>query len=284
MIFLAFFILLLPVSAKAQEQRPAASPQLTRAEMEEFLLKSNIVSVRPRGEYQSRITLDDGKRRHDANVETEDGTTSSRRNYRFNMTAYELDKALELNLVPPTVARTVNGRPASVTWWVDDVLMTEMDRRRKKIEPPDPESWNKQMQAVRVFDELISNRYRNLNPERFERPDGTVTPFDASWVELLITRDWRIWLIDHTETFRVRKQLEYFQSLTVIEIQRDQGGRIASAVFAGKGWGHGVGLCQVGAYGMAVRGADYKEILGHYYPGISIARAPSESSAAAGSR
>ena len=44
----------------------------------------------------------------------------------------------------------------------------------------------------------------------------------------------------------------------------------ASAVFAGKGWGHGVGLCQVGAYGMAMRGADYKEILAHYYLGTSI--------------
>ena len=84
--------------------------------------------------------------------------------------------------------------------------------------------------------------------------------------------------------FDVRNLLDLRESLTVIEIQRDQGGRIASAVFAGKGWGHGVGLCQVGAYGMAVRGADYKEILGHYYPGISIGRAPSEASAAPGSR
>ena len=37
---------------------------------------------------------------------------------------------------------------------------------------------------------------------------------DASWIELLITRGWRIWLIDHTETFRVRKQLAHLQSLT----------------------------------------------------------------------
>ena len=39
--------------------------------------------------------------------------------------------------------------------------------------------------------------------------------------------------------------------------------------FRGKGWGHGVGLCQVGAYGMAMRGSDYKEILAHYYPGTA---------------
>ena len=59
MIFVALFILLLPVAAKAQEQRPAASPHLTRGEIEEFLLKGSIVSQRPRSEYQSRITLDE---------------------------------------------------------------------------------------------------------------------------------------------------------------------------------------------------------------------------------
>jgi len=58
---------------------------------------------------------------------------------------------------------------------------------------------------------------------------------------------------------------------TVIEIQRDAAGAIVAVVFAGKGWGHGVGMCQVGAYGMALRGADYREILGHYYQGATLA-------------
>lgn len=71
--------------------------------------------------------------------------------------------------------------------------------------------------------------------------------------------------------FDVRNLLELRESLTVIELQRDGSGAIVSAVFAGKGWGHGVGLCQVGAYGMALRGADYRAILKHYYPGITIA-------------
>ena len=47
-------------------------------------------------------------------------------------------------------------------------------------------------------------------------------------------------------------------------------GRLEAVVFAGKGWGHGVGLCQVGAYGMALRGADYAEILAHYYRGARL--------------
>jgi stage II sporulation protein D len=40
--------------------------------------------------------------------------------------------------------------------------------------------------------------------------------------------------------------------------------------FFGKGWGHGVGMCQVGAYGMAFRGWKSDQILRHYYTGIDI--------------
>ncbi|MDP8215848.1 MAG: SpoIID/LytB domain-containing protein [Candidatus Kaelpia imicola] len=38
----------------------------------------------------------------------------------------------------------------------------------------------------------------------------------------------------------------------------------------GYGWGHGIGLCQWGAYGMARKGYDFREILEHYYPGSEI--------------
>ena len=44
----------------------------------------------------------------------------------------------------------------------------------------------------------------------------------------------------------------------------------AKVVFSGKGWGHGVGLCQWGAFGMSRRGYDYKEILAFYYPGSRV--------------
>jgi hypothetical protein len=72
--------------------------------------------------------------------------------------------------------------------------------------------------------------------------------------------------------FDVRRLLALRESLLVIEAQRDAGGEIEAVVFAGKGWGHGVGLCQVGAYGMALRGASYREILGHYYHGARVER------------
>ena len=43
-------------------------------------------------------------------------------------------------------------------------------------------------------------------------------------------------------------------------------------VLRGRGWGHGVGLCQIGAAVMSCRGYGYREILGHYYPGANIER------------
>lgn len=48
--------------------------------------------------------------------------------------------------------------------------------------------------------------------------------------------------------------------------------RDAGWLFTGRGWGHGVGLCQVGAYGMGTRGRDYRDILHHYYSGVSLGR------------
>ncbi len=43
-------------------------------------------------------------------------------------------------------------------------------------------------------------------------------------------------------------------------------------ILNGKGYGHGVGLCEWGAIGMAKQGYDYKKILYHYFPGTSISR------------
>ncbi len=52
----------------------------------------------------------------------------------------------------------------------------------------------------------------------------------------------------------------------------DPPGREGGWLFSGRGWGHGVGLCQVGSYGMAMRGHDYREILNHYYRGLEIVK------------
>jgi stage II sporulation protein D len=72
---------------------------------------------------------------------------------------------------------------------------------------------------------------------------------------------------------RVRWGLGLRENLFVIGRERDAQGNVARFVFTGKGWGHGVGLCQVGSYGLARAGAMAETILGHYYTGITVAKA-----------
>ncbi len=69
--------------------------------------------------------------------------------------------------------------------------------------------------------------------------------------------------------FDVRQALELPEMLFTVQKARGASGE-PEFVFLGRGWGHGVGLCQNGAYGMAVAGATYDEILRHYYVNIDI--------------
>ncbi|MEW6752000.1 MAG: hypothetical protein AB1505_13630 [Candidatus Latescibacterota bacterium] len=48
--------------------------------------------------------------------------------------------------------------------------------------------------------------------------------------------------------------------------------RPSAFVLKGAGWGHGVGLCQIGAAVMAASGVGYRRILEHYYPGTGLER------------
>jgi stage II sporulation protein D len=72
--------------------------------------------------------------------------------------------------------------------------------------------------------------------------------------------------------FDVRQALELPDMLFTVQKARSASGEL-EFVFLGRGWGHGVGLCQNGAYGMAVAGASYDEILRHYYVNIDIVKA-----------
>ena len=104
--------------------------------------------------------------------------------WKFNVAAYRLAKLLNLSdMVPASVARTVNGKPGSVDWWVDGVLMDERERVDKSIQPPDAARWRGQMDTIRIFDQLIYN-------------------MDRSQENLLITNNWDVWMIDHTRAFR----------------------------------------------------------------------------------
>ena len=69
---------------------------------------------------------------------------------------------------------------------------------------------------------------------------------------------------------RLRTLLALRDSLFSYDIERNASGAVLGASFFGRGWGHGVGMCQVGAYGMALDGATYEEILKKYYKGIEL--------------
>jgi stage II sporulation protein D len=58
----------------------------------------------------------------------------------------------------------------------------------------------------------------------------------------------------------------FYSSAFIVKTKRNRSGKPESFLFRGAGWGHGVGLCQIGAAMMALRGKTYDEILTHYFP------------------
>jgi stage II sporulation protein D len=71
---------------------------------------------------------------------------------------------------------------------------------------------------------------------------------------------------------QVRWGLGLRENLFVIDRETGPRGDVRRFVIDGKGFGHGVGLCQVGAFGMAQGGSTFEQILKHYYTGITLSR------------
>jgi stage II sporulation protein D len=76
----------------------------------------------------------------------------------------------------------------------------------------------------------------------------------------------------HVRGGRIRSALGLREQLFVIDRTLDDAGRVARFTFTGRGWGHGVGMCQVGAYGLARAGYSYDKILKAFYTGISVTK------------
>jgi hypothetical protein len=197
----------------AQETAAPARIALTPAQMEEFLLRAKI--VRTRGVSTGvtntrRATLSDGVLTHDASIQIVDqaravfqvpgvpAELNFKDSYRYNVAAYRLAVLLGLDSVPMSVERNVDGKPAAVTWWIDDVMMDERERLKTQARGPDAERTAMQTHIMRVFDELISNRDRNMG-------------------NLLWTTDWKMWMIDHTRAFRLGTDLQRPAALLRIE-------------------------------------------------------------------
>lgn len=72
---------------------------------------------------------------------------------------------------------------------------------------------------------------------------------------------------------KIRSALRLNEQLFVINKRYDSNGRVTSYSFTGRGWGHGVGMCQYGAYGLAKMGVKYDAIVKHYYTGVELTKA-----------
>ena len=91
-------------------------------------------------------------------------------------------------------------------------------------------------------------------------------------------RIWKLKIVGTKKTFTIGKELEIRRALSEthllssafeVEIKRD-GSQETTFILHGKGWGHGVGLCQIGAAVMGEQGKTYDEILLFYYRGAQI--------------
>lgn len=101
--------------------------------------------------------------------------------HQAEVAAYELDKLLVLDMVPPTLIREIRGQKGSLQLWVEGVrLYAELISK----EPPE-QKWRREQSRMRLFDNLICNRDRNAR-------------------NFLVAKDWSIVLIDHSQAFATR--------------------------------------------------------------------------------
>lgn len=179
------------------------APPADDAAREEFLRYGEIVKVERLGRGVTgsrRATLRLHGEEHDAHIQTVDiqhrplasfahfepGFTDS---FKYNIAAYLLDRMLGVHMSPTCVFRHFEGQSAAFCWWVDDVLMTEAQRRARGAQPPDGTRHSRQLWRMRVFDQLIYNVDRNQG-------------------NILYDTRWKIWTIDHTRAFRVWPKLQ----------------------------------------------------------------------------
>jgi hypothetical protein len=187
----------------------AAAPQspapLTREQMEQFLTTAEVIRERTTSDGVTRpirATLSNGVLTHDAQFQTVDqakaifdaGKASEidfKDTYRYNIAGYRLAQLVGLDTVPMSVERRYKGKTAAVTWWIDDVMFDESGRLKltdTAMMGPDPQRTQRQIHNMRVWDELIQNKDRNRG-------------------NVLWTKDWTLWLIDHTRAFRTNTSL-----------------------------------------------------------------------------
>ncbi len=137
-----------------------------------------------------------------------------------------------------------------VEWSGDEILDLVQTRLRETASAP-VLKMPSAVRNIRITDRTGQGRVKWLE---VETPEGTYTVF-ADRVR---------WLLRRPGSDSILRSA-WFD----LEVDRG-GGRVTRVKASGRGYGHGVGLCQHGALGMARRGFTFRQILEHYYPGTGL--------------
>ena len=139
------------------------------------------------------------------------------------------------------------------------------------LETRDFYEWTEELSQEEVHDRICKHLKMELGPimgmEIVEKgPGGHIS---------------KLRIVGKDKSFIVGKELEIRRMLSTstlkssaftVETKNVRGGVPQRFVLHGRGWGHGVGLCQIGAAVMGEQGYSYKKILKHYYTDVQIKR------------
>lgn len=117
-----------------------------------------------------------------------------RESYKAEIAAYQLDRLLDLGMVPPVVERTLDGKVGAAVLWIEGTTGWDKD---KPAQGPEP-AWSKQISRMKLFDQLIANIDRNQG-------------------NLLYDRDWHLFLIDHSRAFTTRTSADGIAAISTVD-------------------------------------------------------------------
>ncbi len=105
--------------------------------------------------------------------------------WKADVAAYEVDKLLGLDMVPPVVAKRYEGKMGRASAWVPDCTVWKID---EPVKGPDKAAWTRQIVRMKMFDNFIGNTDRNQG-------------------NLLVDPAYNLILIDHGRAFTAGKKL-----------------------------------------------------------------------------
>jgi len=99
--------------------------------------------------------------------------------YKYDIAAYELTKLLGVQMIPPVVEREIEGRKGTLQVRLENCIR-EKDRRRKKLEPPNPKTFSNALEEVKVLENLTYDECQDADDLYVHRDDWRVCRVDFS--------------------------------------------------------------------------------------------------------